>query len=201
MKKRDAQRTQVGAALVPMLQAARDAAHSHLAVLRARRGSDSRARRGCRRRQAGARADQFAGRQRRRGGARRLLALSQAAARRRRAALGAEADWQAARATRACSARPARACTPRRSTVDGKTLFVGSYNLDPRSTWLNCEQGVLVENADAGDASSRRSSRYRPAGARLAGDARGRQTCAGATARRRSTATRRPPPGSASRPG
>ena len=25
-------------------------------------------------------------------------------------------------------------------------LFVGSYNLDPRSTWLNCEQGVLVEN-------------------------------------------------------
>jgi putative cardiolipin synthase len=30
--------------------------------------------------------------------------------------------------------------------VDGKTLFVGSYNLDPRSTWLNCEQGVMVEN-------------------------------------------------------
>jgi len=32
-------------------------------------------------------------------------------------------------------------------TADGKTLFVGSYNLDPRSTWLNCEQGVIVENA------------------------------------------------------
>ena len=30
--------------------------------------------------------------------------------------------------------------------VDGRRLFVGSYNLDPRSTWLNCEQGVLVEN-------------------------------------------------------
>ena len=30
--------------------------------------------------------------------------------------------------------------------VDGKTLFVGSYNLDPRSTWLNCEQGVIVES-------------------------------------------------------
>jgi putative cardiolipin synthase len=29
--------------------------------------------------------------------------------------------------------------------IDGRTLFVGSYNLDPRSTWLNCEQGVLVE--------------------------------------------------------
>jgi cardiolipin synthase C len=32
-------------------------------------------------------------------------------------------------------------------SVDGKTLFVGSYNLDPRSTWLNCEQGVLVDDA------------------------------------------------------
>jgi len=31
-------------------------------------------------------------------------------------------------------------------SVDQKTLFVGSYNLDPRSTWLNCEQGVLVES-------------------------------------------------------
>lgn len=31
-------------------------------------------------------------------------------------------------------------------TVDGRALFVGSYNLDPRSAWLNCEQGVLVEN-------------------------------------------------------
>jgi putative cardiolipin synthase len=32
-------------------------------------------------------------------------------------------------------------------SIDQKTLFVGSYNLDPRSTWLNCEQGVLVESA------------------------------------------------------
>lgn len=30
--------------------------------------------------------------------------------------------------------------------VDGSTLFVGSYNIDPRSTWLNCEQGVMVES-------------------------------------------------------
>ncbi len=30
--------------------------------------------------------------------------------------------------------------------VDGSTLFVGSYNIDPRSTWLNCEQGVLVKS-------------------------------------------------------
>jgi cardiolipin synthase C len=32
--------------------------------------------------------------------------------------------------------------------VDGEQLFVGSYNLDPRSTWLNCEQGVLVEDEE-----------------------------------------------------
>ena len=32
-------------------------------------------------------------------------------------------------------------------TADGTMSFVGSYNLDPRSTWLNCEQGVLVENS------------------------------------------------------
>jgi len=30
--------------------------------------------------------------------------------------------------------------------IDDKTIFVGSYNLDPRSAWLNCEQGVLVES-------------------------------------------------------
>ncbi len=33
-------------------------------------------------------------------------------------------------------------------TVDGNSSFVGSYNLDPRSTWLNCEQGVLVEDTE-----------------------------------------------------
>ncbi|HSM04032.1 MAG TPA: phospholipase D-like domain-containing protein, partial [Longimicrobiales bacterium] len=31
-------------------------------------------------------------------------------------------------------------------TVDGECLFVGSYNLDPRSRFLNCEQGVVVVN-------------------------------------------------------
>jgi putative cardiolipin synthase len=30
--------------------------------------------------------------------------------------------------------------------MDGRKVFVGSYNVDPRSTWLNCEQGVLVED-------------------------------------------------------
>ena len=32
-------------------------------------------------------------------------------------------------------------------TVDGKDLFVGSYNIDPRSAWLNCEQGIFAESA------------------------------------------------------
>ena len=31
-------------------------------------------------------------------------------------------------------------------TVDGRVLFVGSYNLDPRSRSLNCEQGVIAES-------------------------------------------------------
>ena len=30
--------------------------------------------------------------------------------------------------------------------MDGETLFVGSYNLDPRSTALNSEQGIFVES-------------------------------------------------------
>ena len=34
--------------------------------------------------------------------------------------------------------------------VDGNRLFVGSYNIDPRSTSLNCEQGVLVTDAALG---------------------------------------------------
>ena len=32
--------------------------------------------------------------------------------------------------------------------VDGRVAFVGSYNLDPRSTSLNCEQGIFVENGE-----------------------------------------------------
>ena len=31
--------------------------------------------------------------------------------------------------------------------IDDDWLFVGSYNIDPRSTMLNCEQGVLVRDA------------------------------------------------------
>jgi putative cardiolipin synthase len=33
-------------------------------------------------------------------------------------------------------------------TIDGETLFVGSFNLDPRSAQLNTEQGVLATNPE-----------------------------------------------------
>jgi putative cardiolipin synthase len=33
-------------------------------------------------------------------------------------------------------------------TIDGETLFVGSFNLDPRSAELNTEQGVLATNPE-----------------------------------------------------
>jgi putative cardiolipin synthase len=32
--------------------------------------------------------------------------------------------------------------------VDGRVAFVGSYNLDPRSTSLNSEQGIFVESPE-----------------------------------------------------
>jgi putative cardiolipin synthase len=32
--------------------------------------------------------------------------------------------------------------------IDGRIAFVGSYNLDPRSTSLNCEQGIFVESPE-----------------------------------------------------
>jgi cardiolipin synthase C len=31
--------------------------------------------------------------------------------------------------------------------VDGRVAFVGSFNLDPRSTWINTEMGVRIEDA------------------------------------------------------
>jgi putative cardiolipin synthase len=33
-------------------------------------------------------------------------------------------------------------------TADGRMAFVGSYNIDPRSTSLNCEQGIFVESRE-----------------------------------------------------
>jgi putative cardiolipin synthase len=47
---------------------------------------------------------------------------------------------------------PSHALTARASlhtkalAIDGRTLFVGSYNLDPRSRFLNCEQGIMARS-------------------------------------------------------
>src|SRR5690606_30490901 len=30
--------------------------------------------------------------------------------------------------------------------ADKEKVFVGSFNIDPRSAWLNCEAGVLIEH-------------------------------------------------------
>jgi putative cardiolipin synthase len=32
--------------------------------------------------------------------------------------------------------------------VDGRSAFVGSFNLTPRSTWINTEMGVLIDDPD-----------------------------------------------------
>jgi putative cardiolipin synthase len=45
--------------------------------------------------------------------------------------------------------------------ADSSRLFVGSYNLDPRSTSLNCEQGVFVEEPTSRDQLERFSTRNR----------------------------------------
>jgi putative cardiolipin synthase len=35
--------------------------------------------------------------------------------------------------------------------VDGRVAFVGSFNLDPRSTWINTEMGALIDDARFGE--------------------------------------------------
>lgn len=60
-------------------------------------------------------------------------------------------------------------------TVDGRIAFVGSYNLDPRSTTLNTEQGVLVSSeALAAQLEALFERQTAPAGAwRVTADGRG----------------------------
>lgn len=33
-------------------------------------------------------------------------------------------------------------------SIDGASAFVGSFNFDPRSVWLNCEMGLLIEDPE-----------------------------------------------------
>jgi putative cardiolipin synthase len=32
--------------------------------------------------------------------------------------------------------------------IDDEYVFIGSFNLDPRSAWLNCEMGVMVRSPE-----------------------------------------------------
>ena len=86
-------------------------------------------------------------------------------------------------------------------SIDQKTLFVGSYNLDPRSTWLNCEQGVLVESPVL-TAQFRSIFEAQTAGSpRLARHAARRASCAGPTTRASRARSRKRRLRSACRPG
>jgi len=35
--------------------------------------------------------------------------------------------------------------------IDRERLFIGSFNLDPRSIYLNCEMGIMINSAPIGD--------------------------------------------------
>ena len=145
-KKRDAQRAAVSAVLLPAMRDAHSSARRHLAVFRAGRQRQRRAR----------------GRRTRRQARCAILTNSLAAndvaavhggySRYRKTLLeGGVQLWElkplAGGATRQEPVRLVRRQPAHQGAVDRqKTLFVGSYNLDPRSTWLNCEQGVLVES-------------------------------------------------------
>ena len=145
MKKRDANRAAVSAVLLPAMRDAQSA----LDVIspyfvpgdKGSTGLVNTARAG----KPGANPHELARRQRCRGGSRRLLALPQEAAQGRRAALGAEAA-RGKHTDKSLFGSSGASLHTKALSIDQKTLFVGSYNLDPRSTWLNCEQGVLVDS-------------------------------------------------------
>ena len=200
MKKRDVKRTHVGVALAPMVQAARE----RVAVISPYfvpgeevTASFTRMAGG---REIGPRPDQFARRERRRRRARRLLALPQAAAQGRGAALGTEAGGRAT-ATRACSARPARACTPRPSPSTARSsssAATTSTRAPPGSTASRAcwsRDAVLARQLEA-------LFEMQIGGrARLAREPRGRRLALERRPGNPSTRTPRPRPGSGSRPG
>jgi putative cardiolipin synthase len=47
-------------------------------------------------------------------------------------------------------------------TVDGRSIFVGSFNLDPRSTLLNTEMGLVIDNASMAEQLSSAVGRVYP---------------------------------------
>ena len=92
------------------------------------------------------RTDQFARGQRRRDGVRRLLEVAQGHCSRAAWSSGNSSRRQVARSKSSFFGSSGASLHTKALTVDGRLAFVGSYNLDPRSTSLNCEQGVFVES-------------------------------------------------------
>ncbi len=92
----------------------------------------------------------------------------------RRALLGAGVELEELKSTSAFpDRRPgifATATSSLHSKImifDRKRIFIGSFNFDPRSAWLNCELGLLIESpAIAGDIAERvddaKAYTYRP---------------------------------------
>ena len=146
MKKRDAQRTHVGAALVPLVESGATTLVDHLAVLCSRRGGDGR---GWRELVSGGKDVRML--------TNSLVANDVAAvhggySRHRQDLLeGGVQIWElkplpGTQANSSLFGSSGASLHTKAFAVDGRTLFVGSYNLDPRSTWLNCEQGVFAQS-------------------------------------------------------
>ena len=127
--------------------------------------------------QRGARAHQLARGQRRGGGVRRLLEVARATARGRRAALGTQAHARQhveVEPVRFLRRQPAHQGARRGRTAP----FVGSYNLDPRSTRSTASR-ASSSRAPSSPRSSRNCSAPTRRATGLGGDARRRQAAVG----------------------
>ena len=85
-------------------------------------------------------------------------------------------------------------------SIDGELLFVGSFNLDPRSTSLDCEQGVLVDSESLAQEFESLFGDL-TAGNRAWNVAMSMAISTGVTGRKRATVSRMPHSGGVSRHG
>jgi cardiolipin synthase C len=60
-------------------------------------------------------------------------------------------------------------------SADGQSIFIGSFNFDPRSVWLNTEMGLVIENERLAEAMhATMEARLATLAYRVSLDARGR---------------------------
>jgi hypothetical protein len=116
-----------------------------------RRGRHERAGRDRRARREGARPHELARRDRRGSGVRRLRQVPRATAARRRAGVRAQARGRE-RPKGKIGDSSGASLHAKTFGVDRSRIFIGSFNLDPRSARLNTEVGVVLESACARDA-------------------------------------------------